>query len=100
MKHHVQGEHHAAGGRAGHHAADGGTGLGMERPASWPAYEDQGHHLAMAWRRDLARPDFRPGISSHAEAFEGPGSDEAGGGVDPTGQSGGTMVSPVMPIVR
>ncbi len=36
-------------------------------------------------------------ISSASEALEGDGSDEARGGQDPSGQSGGTMVSGVIP---
>ena len=36
-------------------------------------------------------------IASRSEALEGAGSDEARGGQDPSGQSGGTMVSGVIP---
>jgi len=39
-----------------------------------------------------------PGVS-HAEAFAGSGSAEQAGGVDPTGQSGGTMISNMIPSV-
>jgi hypothetical protein len=39
------------------------------------------------------------GITSRAEAMEGPGSAEQAAGEDPTGQSGGTMVSNVIPSV-
>ena len=37
------------------------------------------------------------GITSHVEAMEGPGSAEQAAGEDPTGQSGGTMVSNMIP---
>ena len=40
-----------------------------------------------------------PLIESQAAATEGDGSDEQNAGVDPLGQSGGTMVSGVMPSV-
>ncbi len=39
------------------------------------------------------------GIASHVEAMEGPGSAEQAAGEDPTGQSGGTMVSNMIPSV-
>jgi hypothetical protein len=39
------------------------------------------------------------GITSHVEAMEGPGSAEQAAGEDPTGQSGGTMVSNMIPAV-
>lgn len=39
------------------------------------------------------------GIASHVEAMEGPGSAEQAAGEDPTGQSGGTMVSNMIPAV-
>jgi hypothetical protein len=39
------------------------------------------------------------GIVSAAEALEGKGSDEEKGGEDPTGQSGATMVSNMIPSV-
>jgi hypothetical protein len=39
------------------------------------------------------------GITSRAEAMEGPGSAEQAAGEDPTGQSGGTMVSNLTPAV-
>jgi hypothetical protein len=38
-------------------------------------------------------------IQSQAAAIEGPGSDEQNAGVDPLGQSGGTMVSGIVPTV-
>jgi hypothetical protein len=40
-----------------------------------------------------------PGIISRAEAMEGSGSTEQAAGVDPTGQSGGTTVSNMIPSV-
>jgi hypothetical protein len=40
-----------------------------------------------------------PGITSHVEAMEGSGSAEQAAGEDPTGQSGATMVSGVIPSV-
>ena len=39
------------------------------------------------------------GVTSHVEAMEGPGSAEQAAGEDPTGQSGGTMVSNMIPSV-
>ena len=39
------------------------------------------------------------GFTSHVEAMEGPGSAEQAAGEDPTGQSGGTMVSNMIPSV-
>lgn len=39
------------------------------------------------------------GIASRAEAMEGPGSAEQAAGEDPTGESGGTMVSNMIPSV-
>jgi hypothetical protein len=39
------------------------------------------------------------GIASEAEALEGEGSEEEEGGEDPTGQSGGTLVSNMIPSV-
>jgi hypothetical protein len=39
------------------------------------------------------------GVTSRAEAMEGPGSAEQAAGEDPTGQSGGTMVSNMIPSV-
>ena len=39
------------------------------------------------------------GITSQAEAMEGPGSAEQAAGEDPTGQSGGTMVGNMIPSV-
>jgi hypothetical protein len=39
------------------------------------------------------------GITSQAEAMEGPGSAEQAAGEDPTGQSGGTMVGNMIPTV-
>ena len=39
------------------------------------------------------------GIASTAAATEGPGSDEQLAGEDPTGQSGGTAVSGIIPAV-
>jgi hypothetical protein len=38
-------------------------------------------------------------MESHADALEGAGTDEAKGGDDPTGQSGGTMISNTIPAV-
>jgi hypothetical protein len=39
------------------------------------------------------------GIADGAEAFAGPGSAEAAGGEDPTGQSAGTMVGNTNPMI-
>ena len=39
------------------------------------------------------------GIQSRTEALQGGGTDEAKGGIDPTGQSGGTLVSNMTPSV-
>jgi hypothetical protein len=45
-------------------------------------------------------PEIAPaGIVSHVEAMEGPGSAEQAAGQDPTGQSGGTLVSNMIPSV-
>ncbi len=49
--------------------------------------------------RERPREIAPAGISSRAEAMEGPGSAEQAAGEDPTGQSGGTMVSNVIPSV-
>jgi hypothetical protein len=38
----VQGDYGAVGGREAHHDADGGTGLGHQRPADWPVYHERG----------------------------------------------------------
>ena len=45
--------------------------------------------------REMAGPD----IHDRAEALQGAGSAEQAGGEDPTGQSGGTMISNMIPSV-
>jgi hypothetical protein len=49
--------------------------------------------------KETVREIAPAGINSHVEAMEGPGSAEQAAGVDPTGQSGGTMVSNMIPAV-
>ena len=49
--------------------------------------------------KERAREIAPAGFTSHVEAMEGPGSAEQAAGEDPTGQSGGTMVSNMAPSV-
>jgi hypothetical protein len=81
----VQGEHHGVGLRPEHHGHDGGTGLGHQAHPNWPAYGAHGHHIAIK--------DFTTGIRSQRDAFAGAGNEMSRAGTDPTGQSGGTMIS-------
>jgi hypothetical protein len=74
-----------------------------------PGYSDEDYRVldaeieqvirAKAQVAEQSAEDLIPGARSTAEAMEGEGSAEQAAGADPTGQSGGTMVSNMIPTV-